>query len=86
MEPKGGGQHSLAGDGAGEPIRETGETAWHSVYSVITRKYCRTVVRGRAYIRPHTPLSAAGFRTGKDDVNGFFSTSDIYFIVAIERG
>jgi hypothetical protein len=44
------------------------------------------VVRGRAYIRPHTPLSAAGFRTGKDDVNGFFSTSDIYFIVAIERG
>ncbi len=29
-----GGQHSLAGEGAGKPIRTTGEKAWHSVYSV----------------------------------------------------
>ena len=29
---KGGGQHSHAGEG-GEPIRTTGEKAWHSVYS-----------------------------------------------------
>jgi hypothetical protein len=28
----GGGQHSHAGEG-GEPIRTTGEKAWHSVYS-----------------------------------------------------
>jgi hypothetical protein len=33
LEPRGGGQHSLAGDGAGEPIWTTGEKAWHSVYS-----------------------------------------------------
>ncbi len=30
----GGGQHSLEGEGAGEPIRKTGEKAWYSVYSV----------------------------------------------------
>jgi hypothetical protein len=32
----GGGQHSLAGKGAGVPIRTTGEKAWHSVYSVVS--------------------------------------------------
>ncbi len=32
LEP--GGLHSLAGEGAGEPIRMTGEKAWLSVYSV----------------------------------------------------
>jgi hypothetical protein len=36
QEPEGGGvQHSLAGEGAGKPIRTTGEKAWHSVYSNI---------------------------------------------------
>jgi hypothetical protein len=33
-EPKGG-QHLLAGEGAGEPIPTNGEKAWHSVYSVV---------------------------------------------------
>jgi hypothetical protein len=33
-EPKGGGQHSLAGEGAGGANSETGEKAEHSVYSV----------------------------------------------------
>ncbi len=31
---EGEGQHSLAGEGVGDPIRTTGEKAWHSVYSV----------------------------------------------------
>ncbi len=34
LEPKVGGQHSLAGEG-GEPIQTTGEKAWHSVYSAV---------------------------------------------------
>jgi hypothetical protein len=32
--PKGGEQHTLAGEGWGDPIRTTGQKAWHSVYSV----------------------------------------------------
>jgi hypothetical protein len=32
---RGGGQHSLAGEGRGEPIRTTGEKAWHSIYSMV---------------------------------------------------
>ncbi len=40
LEQKGGGQHSLVGEGKGEPIRTTGEKAWHYVYYVvITQKY-----------------------------------------------
>jgi hypothetical protein len=36
LGPKGGEQHFLAGEGVGEdPIRTTGNKAWHSVYSVI---------------------------------------------------
>ncbi len=35
-EPEGGGgQHSLAGEGRGKPIRTTREKAWHSVYAYI---------------------------------------------------
>jgi hypothetical protein len=35
LDPKGGGeQHSLAGEGLGDPIRMTGQKAGHSVYSV----------------------------------------------------
>ncbi len=33
LGPKGG-QHSLAGEGERDPIRTTGQKAWHSVYSV----------------------------------------------------
>jgi hypothetical protein len=33
LEPKGE-QNTLAGEGAGDPIRTTGEKAWHSVYRV----------------------------------------------------
>ncbi len=29
------GHHSLAGEGAGEPIRTTGEKVWHSVNFVV---------------------------------------------------
>ncbi len=32
---KGGGEHSLAGEGRGEPISTTGEKAWHSVGETI---------------------------------------------------
>ncbi len=36
LDPKGGDQHSLAGEGVGVPIRTAGKKAWHSVHMSIT--------------------------------------------------
>ncbi len=57
-EPKGGGntRWRVMGLGRGEPIRTTGEKAWHSVYSVVKGMECPRTFVGRhivlASIRP----------------------------------
>ncbi len=38
LGPKGG-QHSLVSEGGGDPIRTTGQKAWHSVYSVLSLQF-----------------------------------------------
>jgi hypothetical protein len=47
-EPKGE-QHSLAVEGAGEPIRTIGEKAWHSVRSMLVMVFNR--IRSRKFLQ-----------------------------------